>query len=125
ANHVTLVTHPATILPYRLVVEKRVEVVLPGETAGQADWRELRFRYTGAGSDSAPTSRWVDASRLPLGADSLRIRAVRDGVPEIVGVVHDELVRVEVNGAPALRRTYRTINSLYGNHHEVSHSTFP
>lgn len=32
---------------------------------------------------------------------------------------------MEWNGTPALRRTYRTTNRLFGDHHEVSHSAYP
>ena len=76
-----------------------------------------------AGAAAVPT--WFDASRLELGSDSLAIYLVRDDGHQLLGTLWDDLVREVRNGTSALRRTYRTTNRLFGDHHEVSHATYP
>lgn len=71
------------------------------------------------------TDRWYDGSRLPLGMDSLEIYLVRADGRYHLGVRWDELERVDRDGAPAVRRTYRETSRLLGAHHEVAYMTYP
>jgi hypothetical protein len=54
------------------------------------------------------------AAALPLGVDSLDLYLVQGSAATRVGMVWDELQRVERDGAPVLRRVYRTENAAFG-----------
>jgi len=71
------------------------------------------------------TKPWYDISRLMLGTDSLQIYLVREDGRQHLGTLWDEVVLDQWNGVRAVRRTYRTTNRLFGNHHEVTYTRFP
>ena len=70
-------------------------------------------------ANAAAAQQDVRFERLRTGLDSMQIYLVRNGQPIHVGMLWDRLDVVEHEGAPAVRREYRTENRAFGPEEEV------
>lgn len=67
-----------------------------------------------------------EPARLVLGTDSMTISMVREGTLIAAGMLWDELTLVPLpGGGQGIRRVYRTVNRLFGNHLDTTVATVP
>lgn len=67
----------------------------------------------------------LDLALLAPRLDSMRMVLVRPSDERDIGMLYDELALVDCGDGMQLRRVYRTVNVLFGNHRDTVTSTVP